>query len=44
MNGSLSFVNNTVLSSEGGALYSQAFGQVMLRSGAHMEFINNTGR
>lgn len=42
--GNLSFVGNKVLSSEGGALYIQEFGQVKLVAGAQLQFINNTGR
>ena len=41
--GNVSFTNNHAEGSNGGALYLLTSSQIMLKSGAHLEFVNNTG-
>ena len=41
--GNISFTNNHAESSDGGALHMLTSSQITLNSGAHLEFINNTG-
>ena len=41
--GNISFINNNAEGSDGGALYMLTSSQITLNSGAHLEFINNTG-
>ena len=41
--GNVSFTNNHAEGSDGGALYLLTSSQIMLKSGAHLEFVNNTG-
>ena len=41
--GNVSFTNNHAEDSDGGALYLLTSSQIMLKSGAHLEFVNNTG-
>ena len=43
LNGSISFTNNNAKGFDGGALYMLTFSQITLNTGAHLEFINNTG-
>ena len=41
--GNVSFANNHAEGSDGGALYLLTSSQITLSTGAHLEFINNTG-
>jgi len=42
--GNLTLVGNTVPSNvEGGTMFIQAFGQVELKSGSFVRFVNNSG-
>ena len=42
--GEVSFIDNVVDGSIGGAVYLISFSQMILHAGTHLEFINNTGR
>ena len=41
--GNVSFTDNHAEGSDGGALYLLTSSQIMLSSGAHLEFVDNTG-
>ena len=41
--GNISFTNNNAEGYDGGALYMLTSSQITLNTGAHLEFINNTG-
>ena len=42
--GDVSFTDNTVDGSVGGAIYLISSSQMILHANTHLEFINNTGR
>ena len=42
--GKVSFIDNEVDGSLGGAIYLLSSSQMFLEADAHLEFINNTGR
>ena len=41
--GNVSFTNNNAEGYDGGALYMLTSSQITLNTGAHLEFVNNTG-
>ena len=41
--GNITFISNHAEGSDGGALYLLTFSQIMLSTGVHLEFVNNTG-
>ena len=41
--GNISFTNNNAEGYDGGALYMLTSSQITLNTGAHLEFVNNTG-
>ena len=41
--GNVTFINNNAEGVDGGAIYMVTFSQMILNSGAHLKFINNTG-
>ena len=42
--GSVTFIKNDAEAYEGGAIYLLSSSQIILSPGAHVSFINNTGR
>ena len=43
LKGNISFTNNNAEGYDGGALHMLTSSQITLNTGAHLEFINNTG-